>query len=238
MSDDQNYFLRYRLLRHEIIVNVNDCLSVESNCNIANEETGDVGLDISLKNVNRTHHLFSIDVLIGDLYLFCQKFALSKEKIYCKLLLRAPLSKTRKYFSLVVINNSMQSASNAELSPNESINIRCILDEREARVVNESGFWNRLKTNLSSFCVRPINELASDVMQMNFASNFLIRSEAKYFPFTQQNITNEDMGNIMNANNQHMTLCINWKASVSDNGKVVRSAFGQHFVQIDQLFDP
>lgn len=65
-------------------MNVNDCLSVEGNCNIANEETGDVGLDIKLKNINQTHHLFSVDVSIGDLYLFCQKFSLNGEKTYCK----------------------------------------------------------------------------------------------------------------------------------------------------------
>lgn len=138
-----------------------------------------------------------------------------------------------------VINNSPSpTVSNSDLSPNESVNIRCILDEREEKVViKDTGFWERLKTNLSSFCVRSMSELASDVFQMNFASNFLIRSEAKYFPFAQQNITNEDMSNIINANNKHMTLCINWKASVSDNGKVVRSALGQHFVQIDHLFE-
>lgn len=131
----------------------------------------------------------------------------------------------------------MHSVSNAKISPNESINIRCILDERNDRKEMGSSFWNKLKTNLSSYCVRSISELATDVMQMNFASNFLIRSEAKYFPFSQQNITNEDMSNIINANNKHMTLCVNWKAVVSDNGNVVRSAIGQHFVQIDQLFD-
>lgn len=104
---------------------------------------------------------------------------------------------------------------------------------------NESSFWDRLKANLSSFCVKSINELAaSDVLQMNFANNFLIKNEAKYFPFGQQNITNEDMSNVINANNKHMTLCINWKAGVSDNGKIVRNALGQHFVQIDHLFEP
>lgn len=72
---------------------------------------------------------------------------------------------------------------------------------------------------------------------MKFASNFLIRNEAKYFPLSQHNITNEDMSNIINANNKHMTLAINWKAEVSDNGKIVRTALGQHFVKIDQLFE-
>lgn len=127
--------------------------------------------------------------------------------------------------------------SNSELSPNESMNIRCILDERDEKAEKATGFWDRLKANLSSFCVNSINELAVDVFQMNFANNFMIRNEAKYFPFSQQNNTNEDLSGIVHANNKHMTLCINWKAAVSDNGKVVRSALGQHFVQIDHLFE-
>lgn len=79
---------RYRLIRHEIAINVNDCLSVEGNCNFANEETGEVGLDITLKNVNQTHHLLSIDVSIGEFYLFCRKFSLNREKIYCEYFMR------------------------------------------------------------------------------------------------------------------------------------------------------
>jgi len=65
-------------------MNVNECLSVEGNCNIANEEAGDIGLDISLKNNNQTHHLFSIEVSVGDLYLYCNKYSLNQQKIYCK----------------------------------------------------------------------------------------------------------------------------------------------------------
>ncbi|CRL02155.1 CLUMA_CG015335, isoform A [Clunio marinus] len=214
--------IKYRLIRHEITMNVNDCLSIEGNCNIANEKTGEVGLDITLKNINQTHHLFSIDISIGDLYLFSRKFSLNQKKIY-------------------YINNltTSTSISNFELSPNESLNIRCILDEKEKEEIRTtfSTFWDRLKANLSSFCVKAINELTSDVLKMNFGSNFLIRNEAKYFPFTQQNITNEDMSKVINANNKHMALCINWKASVSDNGKTIRMAIGQHFVQIDQLFE-
>jgi hypothetical protein len=138
-----------------------------------------------------------------------------------------------------VINNasSPQPVNNCDLTPNESLNIRCILDERGENTVKDGSFWGRLKANLSSFCVKSIGELASDVLQMNFASNFLIRNEAKYFPFAQQNITNEDMSNVINANNKHMTLCINWRAAVSDNGANVRMALGQHFVQIDHLFE-
>lgn len=226
-------------------MNVNDCLSVEGNCNIANEDTGEVGLDITIKNVNQTHHLFCIEASVGDLHLFCQKFALNREKIFCEsdptYIIYFLLFVTLINLIFVVINNysSLQSESRSfsELTPNESLNIRCILDEREKGVETKSSFWDRLKANLSSYCVKSIDELSTDILQMNFASNFLIRNEAKYFPFTQQNITNEDMSNVIYANNKHMTLCIIWKASVNDNGKIVRTALGQHFVQIDHLFE-
>lgn len=72
------------MVRHEITMNVNDSLRVDAKCNIANEQTGEVGLDIIMKNMNQTHHLFSIDVSVGDLYLFCQKFSLAQDKIYCE----------------------------------------------------------------------------------------------------------------------------------------------------------
>lgn len=217
---------------------MNDCLSVEGNCNIANEETGEVALDLTIKNLNQTHHLFSIDASIGDLFVFCQKFALDKEKIYCKFHINCNKDLILTFLTLIVINNSnTQSASKSELTPNESVNIRCILNEKPDVTHRKTTHWERLKTNLSSYCVKSMQDLKSDVLQMNFASNFLIRSEAKYFPFSQQNITNEDMSHIINANNKHMTLCINWRAVVCDNGKVMRNALGQHFVQIDQLFE-
>jgi len=72
---------------------------------------------------------------------------------------------------------------------------------------------------------------------MALASNFLIKSEAKYIPFSPQNTTNEDLSQIVNANNKHMTFCVNWKAVLNDNGKPIRVAVGQHFVQIDHLFE-
>lgn len=65
-------------------MNVNDCLNVEGKSNIANEETGVVALDINVKNMNQTHHLFSIDVSIGSLFVFCRKFSLNSNKIYCE----------------------------------------------------------------------------------------------------------------------------------------------------------
>lgn len=219
-------------------MNVNDCLSVEATSNLANEATCEVGLDIVLKNINQTHHLFSIDMSIGSLYVFCRKFSLRGDQIYCKCSFDIQILYDCMVIVQTVINNSVESSKPAsELASNDSVNIRCILDKRDSEPYSEQGAWNRLSAYLSSFCVKSISELETDVMQMKFASNFLIRNEAKYFPLSQQNITNEDMSNIINADNKHMTLCINWKAVISDNGQIVRSALGQHFVKIDQLFE-
>lgn len=65
-------------------MNVNDCLNVEGNCNIANEGSSEVGLDVTVKNLNQTHHLYSIKLLLGDLFIFCNHFSLNADKVYCK----------------------------------------------------------------------------------------------------------------------------------------------------------
>jgi trafficking protein particle complex subunit 8 len=67
-------------------MNVNDCLSLEGICNIANEETEEVGADLTVKNLNQNHHLYKVDASISDLYVYCEKFALNSGKIYCKFL--------------------------------------------------------------------------------------------------------------------------------------------------------
>lgn len=120
------------------------------------------------------------------------------------------------------------------------MSLRCILDGKnksDAKINESIGFWDRLKSNLSCYCIRTVNELNNGIFHMKNAGNFLIKNEAKYFPFTQQNISNDDLNSILNANNKHMTICLNWKASISDNGKFIRNSFGQHFVQIDHLFE-
>lgn len=77
-------FSRYRLIRHEILMNVNDCLSLEGICNVANEETEEYGCDVTVKNLNQVHHLYKVEATIGDLFVYCDQFALNNGKIYCE----------------------------------------------------------------------------------------------------------------------------------------------------------
>jgi hypothetical protein len=140
-----------------------------------------------------------------------------------------------------VINNSLSqdTKDSSELQPNEALSLRCILNEKDKDDAGrkEDLLWQRLRSKLSNYCIRAVDELQHEIFQMLQSKNFLVRNEAKFFPFSQVNITNEDLNAIINANNRHMTMCLNWKASISDNGKFLRNAFGQHFVQIDNLFE-
>lgn len=76
---------RYRLIRHEIFLNVDECLAIEANCNVANQISEEIGLDIIIKNTNQTHHLYNINLTLGDLFIFCDKFSLDFKRVFCKL---------------------------------------------------------------------------------------------------------------------------------------------------------
>lgn len=148
------------------------------------------------------------------------------------------------FLMLPVINNSMSSETKdkSELLPNESLSLRCMLDKKNQ--TNSDAVDRRLqdfttvfKENLSFYCIRTLSELKNEIFQMHSIDNFLLKAKTRYFQFSQQNLTNEELNSIVNSNNRHMTICLNWKASISDNGKFLRNAFGQHFVQIDHLFE-
>jgi hypothetical protein len=65
-------------------VNVNECLSFEAICNIANELTDELGLDLSFKNVNQHHHKFNAKLLLGKIHLFCSQYTIDEKRISCE----------------------------------------------------------------------------------------------------------------------------------------------------------
>lgn len=87
------------------------------------------------------------------------------------------------------------------------------------------------------FNIKDLEPFEDTVLGMQSLGNFLVKNETKFIPFTQQNISVDDFNNVLNHNNKHMTLCIAWKAVVSDNGVLVRNAFGQHFLELHHLFE-
>ena len=145
-------------------------------------------------------------------------------------------------FVLDIKNSTFEkfASKNLNLIANDSLNIRCMLNEKNEE--NAPKFPNNemeyFKKKLSSFMINPSKDLKNGIFCMASMDNFLIRYETQFLAFAQQNITNEDINNILHHSNKHMTICVNWRATLKDHdGKETRNAFGQHFVQIENLFE-
>lgn len=68
--------------------------------------------------------------------------------------------------------------------------------------------------------------------------SFLMKHETKYIGITGQGgLNNEEFNNIISNNDQHMTIVLTWKAVVSDNSSAQRQAYGQHFLQLRNLYE-
>lgn len=129
---------------------------------------------------------------------------------------------------------------NESLKGNDSINMRCILSQRDNPVKFDTTTKNYLEFINSKMTVhelRPVESFEENIFDMKSLGNFLIKTETKFLPFSSQPITNEELNNLLNSSNKHLTLCFTWKAAIYDNGTFIRNAFGQHFVQIRHLFE-
>lgn len=64
-----------------------------------------------------------------------------------------------------------------------------------------------------------------------------MKNETKFIGAVSQIGNNEEFNNIVSTRDSHMTLMLTWKAIVSDNNSVQRQAYGQHFVQLRNLYE-
>lgn len=216
-------------------------MSVEANCNIANEETNELGLDLSLRNVNQIHHLLMAETLIGNVHLFCSKYTLDSSRIHCKYLFFESTSIIQLKPFLDIKNPTFEKVcvQKQNLSTNDSLNMRCLLAEKDDSINRDmiTDHKQYINKKLSSFKVAEIDHFEDEILQMKHMGNFLLKNETMFLPFSQQNISNEEFNNLLNQNNKHMTLCITWKALIYDEGTIIRNAYGQHFVQLKNLFE-
>ena len=65
------------------------------------------------------------------------------------------------------------------------------------------------------------------------AGSFLLKNETKFIRVYEPG-SNEEFNQIVNQRDSHMTLCVNWSATINDNG-ASRKAYGQHFVQLRKI---
>lgn len=67
--------------------------------------------------------------------------------------------------------------------------------------------------------------------------NFLLKNETKFIGVIRQGGNSEEFNNITSMYDPHMTVALTWKAIVSDNSSAQRIAYGQHFVQLRNLYE-
>lgn len=78
------YVLRYRLVRHMWQLNVNESLSMGASCSISNMATGELGVDVNIKNLNQVHHPLMTEIMLNDISLFSPTYQINSKKIICK----------------------------------------------------------------------------------------------------------------------------------------------------------
>lgn len=76
-------FDRYRLVRHVWQLNVNESLCMGASCSIGNLATGELGVDVNIKNLNQVHHPLMTEIMLNDISLFSPTYQINSKKVIC-----------------------------------------------------------------------------------------------------------------------------------------------------------
>lgn len=125
---------------------------------------------------------------------------------------------------------------NKGLRINESIAFRCGLEKSpdRARADNPMDF---VRNRLSCIVMKPITNIDRDIPSSLNLGSFLMKNETKFIGVLKQISNSEEFNQIVSAADPHMTLVLTWSAAVSDNNSAQRTTFGQHFVQLRNIYE-
>ncbi|XP_053675032.1 trafficking protein particle complex subunit 8 [Anopheles nili] len=211
--------MKHRLVRHTWKFNVNDSLLVDANCNLSNPTKRELGIDVNVKNLNQVHHPLMTEITINDLFLFCSVYELQPKRVV--------YIKTPGHTKL---------QAGEGLKTNETFSLRCNLQRRPLDIAYDGNFERYVTQKLSSISIRtPEAEALATLPSVDAVGSFLLKNETKYIRVYEPS-SNEEFNQIINQSDKHMTLCVNWSATINDNG-ASRKAYGQHFLQLRNLYD-
>lgn len=94
-----------------------------------------------------------------------------------------------------------------------------------------------VRKRLSTLPIKQIPNVAKFVPDTANVGSFLMKHETKYIGIIGQLGNSEEFNNIVSTVDPHMTITLTWKANVCDNSSVQRIAYGQHFVQLRNLYE-
>lgn len=231
-------------MRHTWNFNVNDSLLVDANCNLSNPTKRELGIDVNVKNLNQVHHPLMTEIVINELYLYCSAYELQQNRVVC-MYQEVSLPLTAHNDNVIDIvcflldiktpgHTKLQSGGG--LKTNETVSLRCNLQRRTADVAYDGNFQGYVSQKLSTVTVRASEPAAKATLPaLEAAGSFLLKNETKFIRVYEPG-SNEEFNQIVNQRDSHMTLCVNWSATINDNG-ASRKAYGQHFVQLRNLYD-
>lgn len=124
---------------------------------------------------------------------------------------------------------------NVGLRSNERIDLRCSLNESEnVTTTDPTRFINN---RLSKLNIVPSSDVEKAIPDVGKIVSYLMKNETKYIGVLGQTGNNEDFNNIVSNRDLHLTIILTWKAIVHDNSSLQRTAVGQHFVQLRNLYE-
>lgn len=83
-KSDTNKMIKFRLVRHSWKFNIHKCLQMGVTCAVSNMQNRDLGLNVSIKNENETHHPLMAEIYINYLALYCAHYKVDQNKMFGK----------------------------------------------------------------------------------------------------------------------------------------------------------
>lgn len=214
--------LKYRLVRHLWTINVHESLNATANCNIGDLETNELGVDLKIKNMNQVHHALMTNIIVSHVSLYCPKYSLDENRI---IFLQSPA-----YQRIFIENDELG------LKSDESIVLRLALTE-SIDTPNKNTVTKFITSQLSEVSIRAMREVKNQLPELGTPGSFLMKHETKYVDVFYKGTSAEEFTNIISKPDTHMTLGVSWKAVVNDGSAIQRNTFGQHFIQLRNLFE-
>lgn len=123
----------------------------------------------------------------------------------------------------------------AGLRSTERIDLRFSLNEYQNKTTADPTEF--IKDRLSQLTIVPSENVDAAIPDLTKIRSFLMKNETKYIGVLGQTGNNEDFNNIVSNLDRHLCIILTWRAVVHDNSSLQRLAFGQHFVQLRNLYE-
>ncbi|XP_075159619.1 trafficking protein particle complex subunit 8 homolog l(3)76BDm [Haematobia irritans] len=217
-SEGKSGNLKYRLVRHNWKLKVHEGLQSDVTCVLSNATTGELGINIDVRNENKIHHALMSELYINSFSLYCQKYKLNTDKLY--------------WINQMEMSSGLLGDKCLKPSTNASFQCRLI----ESETANDNPLPQYLLTSrLSHMPIESQNVKYSEanIPKMSEMYSFLAKHETVFF---NPSLTTEEFNNIVASYQTHTTIALCWTAAIVQNS-MQRQAYGQHFIQLKNVFE-